>query len=98
MRCETMTSHEDIDLLKLYKKAGIDVVIPGAESGSDYELRYYGKRATIEDNFRTLATLRDLDLFFVLTGFIMFGPNSTKETLSANLEFIEHTGFAITSS
>lgn len=94
MRCETMKSHEDIELLKLYKNAGIDVVIPGAEAGSDYELKFYEKRATIEDNFRTLKILRDLDLFYVLTGFIMFGPNSTKETLLANLDFMKKAGFA----
>jgi len=92
MRCETMKSHEDIELLKLYKQAGIDVVIPEAEAGSDYELRYYEKKATIEDNLRTIRILRDLDLFYVLTGFIMFGPNSTKETLLSNLEFMKQFG------
>jgi len=88
MRCETMKSHEDLELLKLYKRAGIDVIIPGAESGSDYELRYYEKLATIEDNFRTIKILRDLDLFFILVGFIMFGPNSTKKNLLQNLKFL----------
>jgi anaerobic magnesium-protoporphyrin IX monomethyl ester cyclase len=94
LRCETMKSHEDIELLKLYKKAGIDIIIIGAESGSDYELRFYEKRATVEDNFRIAKILRDLDLFYVLTGFIMFGPNSTLETLRNNIEFLYKFGFA----
>ncbi len=94
MRCETMKSHEDIELLKLYKQAGIDVIIPGAEAGSDYELRFYEKRATIRDNFQTIRLLRDLDLFYILVGFIMFGPNSTKETLLNNLKFLQECGLA----
>lgn len=94
MRCETMKSHEDIELLKLYKRAGIDVIIPGAEAGSDYELRFYEKRATIGDNFRTIRLLRDLDMFYILVGFIMFGPNSTKETLLNNLKFLQECGLS----
>lgn len=94
LRCETMKSNEDIELLKLYKKAGIDVVIIGAEAGSDYELQLYEKRATLEDNYRIAKILRDLDLFYVLTGFIMFGPNSTTQTLRSNIEFLHRFGFA----
>jgi len=94
MRCETMKSHEDIKLLKLYKKAGIDVIIVGAEAGSDYELKFYEKRATIEDNFRTIRLLRELDKFYVLVGFIMFGPNSTKDTLLRNLYYLQKCGLA----
>lgn len=94
LRCETMKSHEDIELLKLYKKAGIDVVIIGAESGSDYELRLYEKRATVEDNYRMAKILKDLDLFYVMSGCIMFGPNSTMETLRDNIKFMHQFGFA----
>ena len=94
MRCETMRSHEDIELLKLYKNAGIDVIIVGAEAGSDYELKFYEKRATIADNFRTIRLLKEMDLFYVLVGFIMFGPNSTKETLMENLRFLHECGLA----
>ena len=94
LRCETMRSEDDIELLKLYKRAGIDVVIIGAEAGSDYELRLYEKHATLEDNYRAAKILRDLDLFYVLTGFIMFGPDSTVDTLKSNIEFLYEFGFA----
>lgn len=94
LRCETMKSHDDIELLKLYKKAGIDVVIVGVESASDYELRFYEKTATVEDNYRTAGILREHDLFYVLTGFLMFGPNSTMETVRSNIEFLYKFGFA----
>lgn len=88
MRCETMKSEEDVELLKLYKRAGIDVVIIGAEAGSDYELRLYQKPASLEEIYHAALLLRDLDMFFVLVGFIMFGPNSNPETLRENIEFL----------
>jgi radical SAM superfamily enzyme YgiQ (UPF0313 family) len=94
LRCETMKTDEDIELLKLYKRAGIDVVIAGAESGSEYELRLYEKNARLEDNYRIVKILGELDLFYVMIGFIMFGPNSTRETLRSNMEFLYKFGFA----
>lgn len=93
LRCETMRSERDIELLKLYKKAGIDIVIIGVEAGSDYELKLYEKNATVEDNYRMAGILKDLDLFYVMTGFIMFGPNSTMETIKNNIEFLRNFGF-----
>ena len=92
MRCETFKSEEDLDLLREYKKAGIDIVIPGVESGNDDELKFYRKNATREDNLRTLRILKDLDLFFVIPGFIMFGPNSTLETIKSNMAFLFECG------
>lgn len=92
LRCETMKTEEDIELLKLYKKAGIDVVIVGVEAGSDDELKFYDKNASLEDNYRMIALLRDLDIFYFLTGFIMFGPNSTMSTLRANINFHHQAG------
>jgi len=92
MRCETFKSEEDIELLKLYKRAGIDIVIPGVEAGNEKELKLYRKHATSEDNVRTLHILKGLDLFFVLPGFIMFGPNSTIETIKSNIQFLFETG------
>ncbi len=79
---------ESIDLYKLYKKAGIDVVIIGAEAGSDYELKLYGKSASLEDNYRSFQVLNDLNLFFIHSGFIMFGPYSTLSTLRQNTQFL----------
>ena len=88
MRCETMKTEKDIELLRLYKKAGIDVIIPGVEVGSDDELKLYGKKATFEDNLRTIRILKELDLFYILPGFIMFGPYSTLKTIKTNIEFL----------
>ena len=79
---------ESIELYKLYKEAGMDVVIIGAEAGSDYELDLYGKSAKLADNYRSLRILNDLDLFFVHVGFIMFGPYSSLSTLRQNIQFL----------
>ena len=92
LRCDTMKTEQDIELLKLYKKAGIDVIIVGVEAGSDDELRFYDKRATLADNYRMVNILRDMDIFYFLTGFIMFGPNSTMSTLRANIDFLHEVG------
>lgn len=92
IRCETFKSEEDLELLRVYKKAGIDIVIPGVEASNDEELKLYGKNSTTEDNLRTLRILKDLDLFFVLPGFIMFGPNSTLETIKSNVAFLFECG------
>ena len=94
LRCETMRNNEDIDLLRLYKRAGIDVAIFGAEAGSDYELKLYGKNASLADNVRTAKILRELDLFYLLTGFIMFGPYSTPDTLRKNINYLHEWGFS----
>ncbi len=94
LRCETTKTPKDIELLNLYKKAGIDVIIPGVESGSDAELAFYNKRANVEDNFNILGILKKLDCFYVLPGFIMFGPNSTLESLKKNIDFLNKNGFA----
>jgi len=79
---------ESIELYKLYKKAGVDVIIIGAEAGSDYELKIYGKSAKLKDNYRSFRVLNDLNLFFIHSGFIMFGPYSTLETLRQNIKFL----------
>lgn len=92
IRCETMKSEEDIELLKLYKKAGIDVILPGVEAGSDYELTFYEKNASLEDNTRTVQILKELGLFFMSPGFIMFGPNSTLETIKSNIAYLHECG------
>jgi len=80
--------HESIELYKLYKEAGIDVVIIGAEAGSDYELQLYGKDANLEDNYRSYRILNELDLFFNHFGFINFSPYSTLSSLRQNIQFL----------
>ena len=94
MRCETMLNEEDIELYKLFKKAGIDVIIMGVEAGSDYELELYKKNANLEENYQAMKTVHALDLFYLYIGFIMFGPYSTMETLRGNMKFLYENKFS----
>jgi len=94
MRCETMLNDEDIELYKLFKKAGIDVIIMGVEAGSDYELELYKKNANLEENYQAMKTVYALDLFYLYIGFIMFGPYSTMETLRGNMKFLYENKFS----
>ena len=89
MRAHSIKEDPDsIELYKLYKEAGIDFIIIGAEAGSDEELEIYGKDANLEDNNRAFRVLEGLDLFGVHTGFIMFGPYSTLSMLRENIQFL----------
>lgn len=85
--------HESIELYKLYKEAGVDVLIIGAEAGSDYELKLYGKKANLGDNYHACRIINELDLFFLHAGFIMFGPYSTLSTLRQNIRFLWENQF-----
>ncbi|MBF0624173.1 MAG: B12-binding domain-containing radical SAM protein [Magnetococcales bacterium] len=93
MRGDSMLEPGDEDLLRLWKQAGVDVIIVGVEAGSGQELQYYGKKATIAQNMATLERLKKLDLFYVIIGFIMFGPNSTMESIRANMAFLARLGW-----
>ncbi|NQU61402.1 MAG: B12-binding domain-containing radical SAM protein [Rhodospirillales bacterium] len=94
MRADSMLEDEDEDLLRLWKKAGIDVLIVGAESGSDLELEFYEKRADLFENNKIIERIRKLDLFYLRTGMIMFGPNSTLGTLRENIDFMKEWDLA----
>ena len=67
----------------------LDVVIIGAESGSDLELEYYNKRANAQDNYNMTKLLIDMDIFYVFVGFIMFGPNTTLDILKENIKYLQ---------
>ncbi len=94
MRGDTMLDDDDDELLRLWKRAGVDVIIVGAESGSDLELDFYQKRATVAQNVKTIRKLQSMDLFYVQPGLIMFGPNSTMETVRTNIAFMLEMGLS----
>ena len=89
LRSETFKNcEEDIELLKLMKKAGLGLPAVGIESGNNEDLLLYNKRATLEDNKRILQLLKDVDMYNGMFGFIMFNPYSTLERLKENYEFL----------
>lgn len=87
LRAETF-HEEDIELIKLMRKAGFTQVFIGIEASHQKDLDLYNKRASVEDNIRTwqLFTGNDID---INPGYIMFHPFSDMETLSANFLFLK---------
>lgn len=77
----------DLEFIKALKRAGLDVVFLGVESGSDSDLRAMGKRARLVDNLRTIGLFRDAGVFDII-GFIMYTPYTTLEDLRRNLAFL----------
>jgi hypothetical protein len=72
-RMETLGTLDD-DFLGLLKEAGADILIVGAESGLDNELRSYKKITTAGKNIDTIRRMNDYGKFFVLLGHMMFSP------------------------
>jgi anaerobic magnesium-protoporphyrin IX monomethyl ester cyclase len=94
MRADSMLEDEDEDLFRLWKHAGVDVIIVGAESGSDLELEFYEKRARLFENNKMMERIRKLDLFYLRVGMIMFGPNSNLQTIRENIDFMKQWNLA----
>ena len=66
------------------------------DAGNDKDLRLYGKRASLEDNYRAarIMTQNRIGLDY---GIIMFNPYSTFETLRENGRFLRSTGVTVKS-
>lgn len=77
--------------LMLFRRAGVETVFLGIESGVASQLRRYGKPLTPGESARAVALLRDLG-FEVVCGFIMFDPFVTLAEIAENLEFLERAG------
>jgi Fe-S oxidoreductase len=87
-RIQCRANDVDKDLFKVLKDAGLTRVYIGIESGSQPQLDRYQKDITVEQNWKAMAILNDLDLF-VKIGFIMFDKNATLDDLLNNISFIK---------
>lgn len=81
------------DLIELLKESGLCGVCVGIEAGNEFDLKLYGKLASLEDNARILELLRKHEIAFD-TGFINFNPYSTFQGLQKNIDFLETNGVA----
>ncbi|MFA6350408.1 MAG: radical SAM protein, partial [Candidatus Omnitrophota bacterium] len=95
--CSDEENAAKIELFRAMKKAGLSTVFLGIESGSATQLKRYGKGATVEENERAIAILKELDIDCE-PGFIMFDQLMTMAELQENLEFLERTGLKYTTS
>ena len=82
---------EDLWLIDLLKRAGLQRVLIGIESGSAESLKRWQKKATPADNRRAIGLFRSRSIY-VNMGFIMFHPHSTRQEVMENASFLRSTG------
>ncbi|MEF2965918.1 radical SAM protein [Paenibacillus sp. M1] len=83
------------ELVRLLKKSGLCSVFLGVEAANAFDLQFYGKYGTTEDNMKCVELFREQGIR-VIIGFINFNPYSTLKGLRSNLAFLqkyEYTGF-----
>ena len=78
--------HTDLELMKLMKKAGCRLIIPGFESGSQEILKNIHKGTTVEQAYTYMKNARRARL--LVHGCFMVGnKGETKETMQKTLDF-----------
>ena len=86
-RMETFDKLEDA-FLELIKKAGVDILIVGAESGLDNELQSYKKITSARKNINNIHRLKDYGKFFILLGHMMFSPCLKLDDMPKKIKFL----------
>ena len=84
------------ELMELLIRSGLCSVFVGTEAVNAYDLKVYGKAATIEDNLKAIQFFKSYNIS-VEIGFINFNPYSNFEGLRENAKFLYeykyYTGF-----
>jgi radical SAM superfamily enzyme YgiQ (UPF0313 family) len=80
-------------LLPLLKEAGLERIIVGLESASPQTLKFFNKKAVLEQYYRIARILTEHNIVLHL-GFIMFHPYVTLDDLRINAEFLEKINHA----
>lgn len=90
-RPEVIANNED--LLALLVEAGMWGTFLGIESVNKEQLNYYGRRINLQDYEKAIELLHEYNVVPEL-GFMMFYPESTKEQLLENADFLLRIGEA----
>ncbi|HEX7286705.1 MAG TPA: radical SAM protein [Candidatus Angelobacter sp.] len=83
-------TENDLWLIDLLRRAGLQRVLIGVESGSAEALKRWLKKATPADNRRAIDLFRSRSIY-VNIGFIMFHPHATWEEVMENASFLRST-------
>ena len=78
----------DGELLKKMKQAGVDSIVYGLESGSQYMLDAFNKRSTVEENITACRLARKAGIS-CLGDMILFYPGENRRTLKETERFIK---------
>ena len=81
------------ELMEKVRDSGLCAAMIGIESNNEYDLKLYGKKATLSDNKKTIALFKKYDIP-VKIGFINFNPYSTIDGLKENVEFLKSLSLA----
>ncbi|HLJ27724.1 MAG TPA: radical SAM protein [Candidatus Angelobacter sp.] len=84
-------TEKDLWLIDLLRRAGLQRVLIGVESGSADTLKRWHKKATPTDNRRAIQLFRSRSIY-VNMGFIMFHPHSTRQEVMENVSFLRVAG------
>ncbi len=76
------------EILKNAKKAGVNRLSIGAQSGNDSELKVLGRTHTAAETQRAVKTARDLGFNNISLDLMIGLPDSTIDTLRQNLDFL----------
>ena len=82
------------EIMKHCTEAGLTRVFLGLESGSQSQLKRYGKQITVEENYKAIKVLRELGID-VVAGYIPIDYLMTVTELRETLEFLEKTGMGL---
>lgn len=82
------------EIMKHCTEAGLTRVFLGLESGSQSQLKRYGKQITVEENYKAIEVLRELNID-VVAGYIPIDYLMTVTELRETLEFLEKTGMGL---
>ncbi len=77
------------DLIRKMQEVGLMCIYLGIESGNDQGLRTFNKHFTVDDIYRYLDILREVNMPFEF-GFMIFDPESTFESVVENIKFLEN--------
>lgn len=91
LRAESVLKLGAEDLASM-KRAGIDVLVIGIESGSDVELAFYNKIANSAVSREAVARLEAFGGFCAIYGYMMFSPITTRTLLREKIAFLRGIG------
>ncbi|MDP3445090.1 MAG: cobalamin-dependent protein [Ignavibacteria bacterium] len=87
-RINDILHEHGVELLKLWKIAGLRELFVGLESGVQKQLKRYGKASTPKRNAKVIQLLKNLDIQLDV-GYILFDPEMSFDELIENIQYIE---------